>query len=283
VLVDNDVVEPRNRTGLLGTQVRPHEQKVAAVGRILPERSAGISVQEVAWAGAQRPVVEVLMDQPTVIITAADSEAVRFVGACYAAALGLAHLDVGIGVHEQDGRPVRGGQVVFVPPGQGCLLCVRDLRWLKVERDLVGDAAVQLEARQTGQRRDDTLGTVPDLLSRVASTGIGLLRRWLAEGENKPQRLFLHDDGLVEQLPRARPQQQCPICTLARGQPPAASRQRLYPARGISVLRKPRVTYLIPSWPARRSQPSSESCSIWEYWSKRPAGEWGYRSTSSWP
>ncbi len=215
-LCDPDSIEPRNRTGLLGTQVRPHEQKVAALGRILREHFAGITVREVACSSAQRPMVEVLTNQPsTVLITAADSEAARFVGACYAATLSLAHLDVGIGVREEEGRVVRGGQVVFVPPGQGCLLCVRDLRWLEVERDLAGDAVVQLEARQAGQRRDDTLGTVPDLLSRVASTGIGLVRRWLGEEADEPQRLFLHDDGLAEQLPRARARQECPICALA--------------------------------------------------------------------
>jgi len=215
-LVDNDLVEERNRTGLLGTQVRPHEPKVAALGRILREQFAGITVREVACSAAQRPMAQVLSNQlPTVLITSADSEAARFVGACYAATLGLAHLDLGIGVREEEGRVVRGGQVVFVPPGQGCLLCVRDLRWREVERDLAGDAAVQLEARQAGQRRDDTLGTVPDLLSRVAATGIGLVRRWLGEEADGPQRLFFHDDGLVEQLPRARAREECPICALA--------------------------------------------------------------------
>ena len=152
-LCDPDSIEPRNRTGILGTQVRPHEPKVAALGRILRERFAGITVREVACSAAQRPTVEVLANQPpTVLITSADSEAARFVSACYAATLSLAHLDVGIGVREEEGRVVRGGQVVFVPPGQGCLLCVRDLRWLEVERDLAGHATVQLEARPAARR-----------------------------------------------------------------------------------------------------------------------------------
>lgn len=228
-VVDNDTDEPRNRTGPLGTKPREPRPKPPILGSYLRSRFEGVLVREVVASASQRPVLSILRRRP-IVVTAGDSEALRLIGACYASCLGVPHLDVGAGVHEDSGEVLRGGQVVFVPPQDGCVACVRGLRWDEVERDLEGDASTQLDARQRGERRGDTLGTVPDLLARVTGTGMGILRRWLGGEEEHARRLLLFDGGLSEELPRASRPERCPVCALSNSGEALLS--GLFPALG---------------------------------------------------
>ncbi len=230
-VLDNDIDEPRNRTGPLGTKPREPMPKPRHLARYVRDHFEGVRLREETCSVTQRPALRALRDRP-LLITATDSEAARFVGACVASALGIAHLDLGAGVHEEGEEIRRAGQVVFIPPGQGCLVCVRGLRWDEVERDLQGDADAQLEARRRGERRGDTMGSVPDLLARVAGAGVALLRRWMGGEEGEARRLLLYDGGLAEELPRSLPQQRCPVCALRNcGQ---ALLNCLFPSPGLT-------------------------------------------------
>ena len=212
-LVDNDDMEDRNWNGPIGTVVREPKPKVHVVGDWVQGRFDGMRIRPVCASATQRAMVAALTRR-SILATCVDSEEVRLVSACYAATYGLPHVDVGIGVLEEGGTVVRGGQVVFVPPGSGCLVCVRGLRWDEVERSLVGDASTQLQARKNGDRRDDNGGSVPDLLARATGTAVGLVRRWLAGEDEGPRRLLLHDNGPVEELPPAWPNEHCPVCAI---------------------------------------------------------------------
>jgi len=211
-LVDDDVLEARNRSGPLGTAPVNPGPKARVLARYLRNHFQGVRVQEVISSASQRPVRGPLSRRP-VLVTAGDSEALAFLGACYAATYGLAHLNVGIGAREEDGEEtLRGGEVVFIPPGLGCLVCVRGVQWEEVHRDLAGDADSQLQRRRSGERLQQQTGSLPDLLARVTGTGVGLVRQWLAGEESQVRRLVLFDRGTSEELAPALPQERCPVC-----------------------------------------------------------------------
>ena len=213
-LVDDDILEPRNRNGPTGTEPREPAPKAEENTQFARAQFGLSSVHAVVASVVQRPMLDVMRRRP-VLVGCADAEVVRFAGALYASAYGVPHVDMGAGVQVDGDQVVRGGQVVAVPPGTGCLACVRDLRWEEVERDLAGDAASQRESRLRGERRGDTHGTVPDILARVSGTAVGQIRRWHVGELDAPVRLWFHDGGLVEEFPRSSSQPDCPICALA--------------------------------------------------------------------